>query len=267
MTVWLAAASLTAAIVMSGRPPPAARIASWLPEPARPAAGAGPVIWIAAAVVGSALIAAKVAPALVVAVMLAAVVAPRIAAGRRAATTRKACRTATAEVTFALAGELRAGRTPAQALAAVARSAGPLTPALDAAQAAVAMGASAATELALAAATPGAERLRYVAAAWAVAEGAGGKIAVVLERLSEAMDSDDELRDELAAAMAGPRATMVMLAALPVLGLALGQAVGAQPLRLLVHRPVGWALLVAAAVLDAMGVWATRAIARAALRP
>jgi tight adherence protein B len=89
---------------------------------------------------------------------------------------------------------------------------------------------------------------------------------VVLERLSESMDADDELRRELDAAMAGPRATMVMLGGLPLLGLALGEAVGAHPLRLLLHQPLGWGLLTLAAILDTAGVIATRAIARSALR-
>jgi tight adherence protein B len=170
------------------------------------------------------------------------------------------------EVTYALAGELRAGRTPAEALAAVAAIAGPLRPAFDAACAAVAMGDDAAAAIAAAATQPGAERLQYVAAAWAVAASAGGRIAVVLEGLSEAMDDDDELHRELDAALAGPRATMAMLGGLPLLGLGLGQAVGAHPLHLLLHRPLGWALLAAATVLDAIGIAVTRAIAQTALR-
>jgi tight adherence protein B len=50
------------------------------------------------------------------------------------------------------------------------------------------------------------------------------------------------------------------------MGLALGQAVGARPLHLLLYRPLGWGLLAGAAALDAVGVavmtritrWATR---------
>jgi tight adherence protein B len=268
MSAWLAAASLAAAIALSGRPPPAARLAAWRQDPGAltAAKGSSTAIWLVAAVAGSALVAARVAPAVVMAIVLAVVIARRAAASRQAARSRDACATATVEVTFALAGELRAGRTPAQALAAVARSAGPLGPALATAQAAVAVGANAADELARAAVMPGAEQLRYVAAAWGVAERAGGKVAVVLERLSEAMDNDHELRQELDAAMAGPRATMVLLAGLPLLGVALGQAVGARPLHLLLHRPLGWGLLACAVVLDALGVLATRAIARVALR-
>jgi tight adherence protein B len=129
------------------------------------------------------------------------------------------------------------------------------------------VGADPAEELRRAAsAVPGAERLGPVAAAWAVAESAGGRVAVVLERLCESMDSDDGLRLELDAAMAGPRATMAVLAGLPALGLVLGQAMGAHPLALLLHRPLGWGLLAGAAGLDALGLLVTRAIASRALR-
>jgi tight adherence protein B len=179
---------------------------------------------------------------------------------------RTARRVAIVEVTFALAGELRAGRTPTQALASVARWAGPLRPVLEAAAAADAVGGDGAEELAHGAELAGAERLRYVAAAWSAAGSVGARVAVVLERLSEAMDSDADIRRELDAALAGPRATAGLLTALPLLGLALGQAVGANPLDLLLHRPLGWGLLAAATCLDAVGVVLTRGVVRAALR-
>jgi tight adherence protein B len=283
---WLAAVSAATAIAMAGRPRPADRLAAWRDwPPAGPRSPNLPKVsvssaetdgsrrfgdrgtWWVAAIVGSALVAARVPPVVAAGLAVAALLVRRIAWSRRAARARQEATAATVEITFALAGELRAGRTPSQALAAVAGLAGPLRPALEAAHAAVTVGSDAADELARAAVLPGAERLRLVAAAWAVAESAGGRVAVVLERLSEAMDDDEELRQELDAAMAGPRATMAVLAGLPVLGLALGQAVGAAPLHLLLHRPLGWALLVAAVLLDGLGVVVTRAIARRALRP
>jgi tight adherence protein B len=266
MTEWLAALSLAAAIAMSGRRRPVHRLVT-LGAKGRGTVGTMPWLAAGAAVIGAALVAAHAPPQFVVVASCGSALAWGIRRGVRAASAREQCSAATVEVTFALVGELRAGRTPAQALAAVAEFAGPLRPALDAAHLAVALGAEAADELGRAALLPGAERLRYVAAAWSVADSAGGRVAVVLERLSEAMDSDDELRRELEAAMAGPRATMVLLAGLPLMGLALGQSVGAHPLQLLLHRPLGWGLLAGAALLDGLGVVATRAIARVALRP
>jgi tight adherence protein B len=266
VTSWLAALSLAAAIAMSGRRRPAERLSSRPDETAQPTVSRG-ALWLAAALVGSAIVALRAPPVPLLIAAVAGVLAVRVRRSVAAAKAREERAAATVEITFALAGELRAGRTPAQALAAVAGLAGPLQPALEAACAAVAVGADPAAELERAAHLPGAERLRYVAAAWVVAASAGGRVAVVLERLSEAMDSDDELRQELESAMAGPRATMVLLAGLPVLGLLLGQSVGAHPVGFLIHRPLGWGLLSAAALLDGLGVLATRAIARRAMRP
>lgn len=272
LTEWLAAVSLAGAIGMAGRPPPVSRLracrGSPTPSIRRPVSRPGAATTVAVAgLAGSALVAAHISLLLVSVAAGSGLLVRRVRGARRTSRARNTAATATVEVTLALAGELRAGRTPAESLAAVADLAGPLRPALDAAHLAVAVGANPAAELARAATTvAGAERLGLVAAAWAVAESAGGRVAVVLERLAEAMDSDDELRQELDAAMAGPRATMALLAGLPLLGLALGQAVGARPIDLLLHRPLGWGLLAAAAVLDALGVVVTRAIAVHALR-
>ena len=59
---------------------------------------------------------------------------------------------------------------------------------------------------------------------------------------------------------------MLLLATLPVFGLGLGQAMGARPLDMLLHSPLGWGLVTLAAVLDAVGVLWTSAIIRRALR-
>jgi len=179
---------------------------------------------------------------------------------------RDARAAAVADVTFALAGELRAGRTPSEALRAAATTAGPLAESLLAAAGSVAVGGSAAAELEAASLLPGAERLRSVAAAWRVTESAVGRVALVLERLGEAMDRDDQVQRELAAALAAPKATTMLLAGLPVFGLGMGQAVGAHPFHLLFSTPLGWGLLTVAAALDAIGVVVSRRISQWALR-
>jgi tight adherence protein B len=169
------------------------------------------------------------------------------------------------ESTIALAAELRAGRSPSDALGVVAEFAGPLAAVFASARAAALVGDSPGAVLTEASSVPGAERLLWVGAMWAVADGAGGRIAGALDRLAEAMDHDEELRQELDAALAAPHATMLLLAGLPVLGVAMGESVGAGSLGLLVHRPLGWALLAAAVFLDAAGLVATRAIVRRVL--
>src|SRR4051812_35341839 len=77
-------------------------------------------------------------------------------------------RAAVVEAVFALAAELRAGRTPAQALHRVSQSVPSLDLALAAAAAAVRSGAPPAGELRRVAALPGCAGLHGVAAAWHV---------------------------------------------------------------------------------------------------
>jgi len=105
-----------------------------------------------------------------------------------------------------------------------------------------------------------------VAAAWQVTEAVGGPVADVLDRIGDVLDADAQTRAALAAALAAPRATVALLAALPALGIALGESLGAHPLDLLTHKPIGWALLFAAGVLDCIGVVWMRLLVRRALR-
>jgi tight adherence protein B len=177
-------------------------------------------------------------------------------------------RAAVVDLTYAAAGELRAGREPREALRLTIPVLATGDPQWQAAFDRDLAGPMASAELPLreAAGLPGADNVRYLAAALGVAQTSGGRVVAVLERLGAAMDADEELRQELDAAMAGPRASMVLLAGLPVLGIGLGQAMGAAPLRVLLHRPLGWGLLGAGTVLDLAGVGLIRLITRSALR-
>jgi tight adherence protein B len=174
-------------------------------------------------------------------------------------------RAAVIEAVFAMSAELRAGATPAQAIHAAATGAGPLRAGLAAVAGALRAGAAPAPELRGLAETPDCGRLRHVAAAWEVSDRSGAQIADVLDRLGAAFDADESVARELAAMLSGPRATMTLLAGLPALGIALGESVGAHPLALLVHRPLGWALMAAAAGLDTLGLLWTARIVRGAV--
>jgi tight adherence protein B len=265
MAALLAGVATATAVIAWGRVRPATRLRTVAPASSTASGEVmGSVVPLVVFAMGVVL--AGVPAIIVVAAAIAVWLGERLRRRRRASRERVARAAATIELTFGLADELRAGRTPDQALAAVAAMSGPLQQALNNAASAAAVGADPAAELARAAGLPGAEQLASVGAAWSVAASAGGRVAVVLERLGRAMDDDQDLRRELEAAMAGPRATMALLALLPVLGLALGEGIGADPIGLLVHRPVGWALLAGAAGLDLAGVWLTHSIARAALR-
>ena len=166
----------------------------------------------------------------------------------------------------ALAAELRSGAPEVAAFGAAASGAavagGSLAPWLIPAAAAVARGASLPAELRRVAAVPGAQRLGPVAAAWTVAARYGSPMTGVLDRLADAYDDEDAVRADLAASVAGSQASMVLLAALPLAGLALGTAIGAHPWAWLFGRPVGWAVCLAAAALDAAGLVWTRWLLR-----
>jgi tight adherence protein B len=105
--------------------------------------------------------------------------------------------------------------------------------------------------------------LGRLADAWSLAD----RYGIPLADLLEAVRSDTEHRvrftAEVQARLAGPRATASMLAGLPLLGLALGHAVGADPLRVLCETPVGQVLLVIGTGLACAGVqWSARLVSR-----
>lgn len=269
MTLWFVGALVAVVVVMWLPRPPAQRLEGWRPDSPQ-----GKTHGLAlrsrdvaiAVALATALATAHVPIVLALLSALSPLAWSTLRLRRLRNRERDAREAAVADATFALAGELRAGRTPSEALRAAAATAAPLADSLLAAAESVAVGGSAAAELETASHLPGAARLRSVAAAWRVTESAGGRVALVLERLGEAMDRDDQLQREMAAALAAPRATTMLLAGLPLLGLGMGQAVGAHPFQLLLYKPLGWGLLLAAGALDAVGVVVSRRISQWALR-
>ncbi|MCO4699806.1 type II secretion system F family protein [Streptomyces sp. RO-S4] len=164
----------------------------------------------------------------------------------------------------ALAGELRAGRQPGEALLPAARDSGGLGGMQAAVLAAARFGGDVPDALAAAARQPGAEGLRGLAACWRVAVDQGAGLADGLDRLEAALRAERDQRADLRAQLAGARATAVMLAGLPVVGLALGAALGADPLHVLLHTPSGSVCLVAGGVLEGLGLWWVLRIMRGA---
>lgn len=165
-----------------------------------------------------------------------------------------------------LAAELRAGRRPDEALLAAAGVAtGPCGSALRAAGAAVSLGGDVpATLLASAGGSAVPEVLRALAACWTVCSTTGSGLAAAVERLEEGLRAGQTQRRALAAELAGPRATAALLAGLPLVGLLLAAALGADPLQVLLHTPLGLVCLVVGLGLDLLGVlWTSRLAARA----
>ncbi|MGW1799131.1 type II secretion system F family protein [Streptomyces sp. NPDC001984] len=163
-----------------------------------------------------------------------------------------------------LASEVRSGRQPGEALLRAARDSDGLGEAQGAVVAAARFGGDVPGALAVAARQSGAEGLLGLAACWRVAVDQGAGLAAGLDRLDAALRAERDQRADLRAQLAGARATAVMLAALPVLGLLLGTAMGANPLHVLLHTGAGLGCLVIGAVLEGAGMWwAARIVRRA----
>ncbi|MFF7281627.1 type II secretion system F family protein [Streptomyces griseorubiginosus] len=118
--------------------------------------------------------------------------------------------------------------------------------------------------LAAAARRPGAEGLLGLAACWRVAVDQGAGLAAGLDRLEGALRAERDQRADLRAQLAGARSTAWMLAALPVLGLGLGAALGADPLRVLLHSGAGLGCLAVGGLLEGLGMWWAMRIVRGA---
>lgn len=182
----------------------------------------------------------------------------------------------------AVVGELRAGQEPGQALLAGLREcaadgeprarSGPaggawLGDAESAVLAAARFGGDVPAALRQAADGPGLGGLSGMAACWRVAVDGGAGLAAGLDRLGTALRADRRRREELRAQLAGAWSTVVVLALLPVAGLGLGAALGADPLRVLLHTPGGLFCLAVGGFLEAAGLfWACRIVRGAETR-
>lgn len=94
-----------------------------------------------------------------------------------------------------------------------------------------------------------------IGVAWEIAH----RYGVPIRDLLESVRSDVSVRRSFAArtdaGLAGPRATAAVLALLPLLGIVLGQAVGARPLAVLCGGGIGGILLTVGTGLGATGLW------------
>ncbi|MGH3775181.1 MAG: type II secretion system F family protein [Pseudonocardiaceae bacterium] len=163
-----------------------------------------------------------------------------------------------------LVAELRAGAHPSDAATAAADGPADATRALSAVAAAARLGGDVPTVLRSAGPVQLSSWLGRIADAWSLAD----RYGIPLADLLDAVRSDTEQRVRFAAdveaRLAGPRATAVVLAGLPLLGLALGHAMGAAPLQVLSQTPAGQGLLVVGTGLACAGVlWSARLVSGA----
>ncbi|MFE5328630.1 type II secretion system F family protein [Embleya sp. NPDC056575] len=176
-----------------------------------------------------------------------------------------AVRSGVVRLCAALAGESRAGHTPAQALAAAAHAVdGPILAVVGEAIGTARVGGDVPDALDRAAAVPGAAGLRRIAACWRIATGRGAGFAPALQRIAAGLRAEEDAHEEVIAELAGARSTAQVLAGLPVFGLFLGGALGARPVEVLLRTPVGIGCLCAGLTLVVVGLeWTDRLVARA----
>jgi tight adherence protein B len=162
------------------------------------------------------------------------------------------------------------------ALAADLRSGRPLDAATEAAVAACAdaeTAAALARALRAPAAAPGPGQdeeltaaLRRIAGGVLLSVRTGCSLAAVTAAVEDDLRARHRLRLELRTATAGPRASARLLAGLPVLGLAMGSGVGADPWQVLTTTASGQVLMVVGTALELAGLSWSGHLVRRALR-
>ncbi|MHA6619497.1 type II secretion system F family protein [Pseudonocardia sp. DLS-67] len=263
-----AAACAAVAAAVACAPPPAAvaRFAALWPVPrsrrARWPHLVGPVV---GALAGAVL--AGVGGGLAGA--LAALVFRHRRAGRRAALDKAMAAEQLAAAVARITDELRAGSHPAAALAGTDAD-GPHARAVLA-PAAVAAGLGDGIVPALRRGGAGRPEIgadvERIATAWSLAERHGIPLADLLGRAHEDIRWRVRFAATVRAQLAGPRATAAVLTSLPLLGIGLGQLIGAEPLGVLRGSPLGQVLLVVGVALLAAGsAWSERILGSAVPR-
>jgi tight adherence protein B len=160
-----------------------------------------------------------------------------------------------------LVGELRVGAHPIAAFeTAAAEVDGAVAAQLGAVAARARLGADVAAGLRSVAAQsmlPG--QWERLAVCWHLAQTHGLAIATLMRTAHRDVVERDRYASRVAAGMAGARATAVILAGLPLLGVALGELIGADPVRFLLSGGAGGWLLVIGVGLACCGLaWSDR---------
>lgn len=159
------------------------------------------------------------------------------------------------EAVRALVAGLRAGHHPAEAAESAAADARPAAAAAMRAIAASArlngdprqaLGTTTGPELTAV--------LTRVSRAWFLAQRHGLPLADVLDAVSRDLDQRGRFTRQVLARLAGPKSSATVLSLLPVLGIGLGEAMGARPLHVLTSTPAGGLLLTIGVTLLCAGI-------------
>ncbi|NDU73979.1 type II secretion system protein [Actinomadura sp. DSM 109109] len=186
----------------------------------------------------------------------------RLAALKERRTRPQRRRSSIIELCDAMAAELAAGRMPDEAFTLAAAVLDP-----HVSEELLALPRPPPDHLDELATRPGAEGLRLLAACWRIGSERGGTLATVLDGLAGALRDEEAQRQDVSVQLAGPRATARLLAALPLLGLAMAAALGAHPIPFLCTTLPGLACLITGTALNATGLYWTRHLAKSAESP
>lgn len=164
-----------------------------------------------------------------------------------------------------LVGELRVGAHPVAAIGVAAReSEGVTARSLGVVAARALLGADVAAGLRAEAArstTPG--HWDRLAVCWQLAQTHGLAIATLMQAAQRDIVERERFHGRVEAGMAGARATAAILAGLPLLGVLLGQSIGAEPLDFLLSDGVGgWLLVVGVGLICCGLLWSHRITSR-----
>jgi tight adherence protein B len=208
----------------------------------------------------------------VVAGWLVAGVGGAVAATLLAATARRQLRTRTenresliavdglVEALRSFVASLRTGAHPASAAESAAEDAHAETAAaMRAVGAAARLGGDVTVVLDTARSPALATALGRMATAWQLAQRHGLPLADVLDAVRRDLEQRARFTRQVIARMTGPKSSALVLSLLPLLGIALGEAMGAGPLLLLTGTGLGQVLLVMGVTLLCAGVvWSSR---------
>ncbi|ULE35056.1 type II secretion system F family protein [Mycobacterium sp. IDR2000157661] len=164
-----------------------------------------------------------------------------------------------------LVGELRIGAHPVAAFDAAAREVdGFVAESLRTVAARARMGADVAAGLhSVARRSSLPAHWERLAVCWQLAHAHGLAVATLMQTAQRDIAARERFCAQVAAGMAGARTTATVLAGLPVLGIGLGQLIGAEPVRFLLWGGAGqWLLAVGVALSCAGLTWSDRITGR-----
>ena len=167
-----------------------------------------------------------------------------------------------------LVGELRVGAHPVAAFGVAAVEVdGPVAESLRAVAARARLGADVPAGLrSVSAGSALPAHWERLGVCWQLAQDHGLSIAPLMQTAQRDVVERERFSARVDAGMTGARTTGVVLAGLPLLGIGLGELIGAAPLSFLLSNGVGgWLLVIGVALVCAGMLWSDRITARASI--